>query len=450
MKGKGSRDTERDGNGGGPPFSGVATECHLLNEASHQLPPQNHERILANQQRFHTARVNRVTLGACRSLPVYTCERTLLDRSGMSQTGQEQLESASRSRLAACTTCSNLTIARLVPPKLHRGSAMLEKIDAPHDRTEKPDYSFSKFKSWFFRSPRTLKNADDCLPSDALNQLRAEVVGRPLSDDVAEMISAAFGVGERIRSRKMYIEAALQRLQFVVSCALQEKPQLVLARDELLRIQLEISQNSGYIGGRIARLSGGSSTVMVLAALLASLLLWGLAVVGVRLLLDGLVLDFFRFRLQLTSGLVSDLFKNVFFMDQRALLVIVSAAFLGGVVSIATRLGEFAKVRGLDPFAMFWTAMLKPLIGVTLSVFILAALSGEIVGLGLLGKDPLGLVKNDQAIAIGDAGTLSAKTAYILWVIGFLAGFSERFASDFVQRTEGIAGGNVVGDKPTT
>lgn len=326
---------------------------------------------------------------------------------------------------------------------------MLDTNDEPLDRMKKPDYSFGKLKSWFSRSPAKLKNADDCLPSDALNQLRAEVVGKPLSDEVAEMISAAFGVGERIRSRNLYIEDALKRLQFVISCALQEKPQLILARDELLRVQLEISQNSGYIGGRIARLSGGSSTVMVLAALLASLFLWGTIVVGVRLLLDGLVLKFFGIHIEFPDR-VSGLFQSVFFMDQRALLIIVSAAFLGGVVSIATRLSEFAQVRGLDPFAMFWTALLKPLIGVTLSVFILAALSGEIVGLGFLGKDPLGLVQNDRAIAIGDAGTVTAKTAYILWVIGFLAGFSERFASDFVQRTEGIAGGNAGGDKPTT
>ncbi len=33
--------------------------------------------------------VNRVTLTACRSLPVYPCERTSSDRPGMSQTGQQ-------------------------------------------------------------------------------------------------------------------------------------------------------------------------------------------------------------------------------------------------------------------------------------------------------------------------------------------------------------------------
>jgi hypothetical protein len=322
---------------------------------------------------------------------------------------------------------------------------MSDAKDESLGRMVKPDYSLGKLKSWVSSSPGKPKNAEDCLPSDGLNQLRTEVAGKPFSDDVAELISAAIGVGERIRSRNLYVEDALKRLQFVVSCALQEKPQLVLARDELLRMQLEISQNSGYIGGWIARLSGGSSTVMVLAALLASLFLWGTVVVGVRLLLDLLVFKVFWIQIHVPDR-VSDLFKGVFFMDQRALLVIVSAAFLGGVVSIATRLDEFAKVRGLDPFAMFWTALLKPLIGVTLSVFILAALSGEIIGLGFLGKDPLGLVN----IGIGETGTLTAKTAYILWVIGFLAGFSERFAGDFVQRTEGIAGGNVGGDKPAT
>jgi hypothetical protein len=317
-----------------------------------------------------------------------------------------------------------------------------------HPDPPKPDRGFGKLKSWFFRSPVNRKNADDCLPSDALTQLRLEVVGKQLSDEAAEMISAAFDIGERIRSHNLYIEDALKRLQFVVACASQEKPQLILARDELLRMQFDIYQKSGFISGWIARISGGSSTVLVLAALVVSLFVWAALVLAVRLLLDWQVFDIFIFHLQL-SDRVASLVQSVFFMDQRALLVIVSAAFLGGVVSIATRLGEFAKVRGLDPFAMFWTALLKPLIGVTLSVFILAALAGEIVGFGFLGKDPLGLVKNDQAIAFGGAVTLTAKTAYILWVIGFLAGFSERFASDFVQRTEGITSGNVSGDKPT-
>jgi len=39
-------------------------------------------------------------------------------------------------------------------------------------------------------------------------------------------------------------------------------------------------------------------------------------------------------------------------MNGRALAVISSAALIGGVISIATRLQEFSRVRNLDPFAM--------------------------------------------------------------------------------------------------
>jgi hypothetical protein len=210
-------------------------------------------------------------------------------------------------------------------------------------------------------------------------------------------------------------------IQSALEAVLEQKPQLILARDELLRIQFEIYQNWGYISGWLARISDGSSTVLVMAALLASLFLWSTVVIAIWLLVNDRVFPILK-----ASG-ISAFAQNVFFMDPRALLVIVSAAFMGGVVSIATRLGEFTKIRGLDPFAMFWTALLKPLIGVVLSVFILATLAGEIVGFGFLGKDPLGLViveagKPDNVILFGDKtkiGTVSLKTAYVLWVIGF-------------------------------
>jgi hypothetical protein len=55
----------------------------LFNEASHQLPPQNHERIIAKQPRFHTARVIRVDLSLDRRLPLYAYEQTSLSSVGM-------------------------------------------------------------------------------------------------------------------------------------------------------------------------------------------------------------------------------------------------------------------------------------------------------------------------------------------------------------------------------
>ena len=54
------------------------------------------------------------------------------------------------------------------------------------------DHWFGELMSRLFGSPVKRKNAEDCLPSDKLDQLRVEVVGKPLSDDVAELISAGW------------------------------------------------------------------------------------------------------------------------------------------------------------------------------------------------------------------------------------------------------------------
>jgi hypothetical protein len=306
----------------------------------------------------------------------------------------------------------------------------------------------AKTPSWFARffvKKRSNRNANECLTSATLNKIRANVVDKldkNVTDEVADVLSAVIGIGQRIRSRDLYIDDASSRLEFIISCALQEKPQLILARDELLRIQLEIYKNSPFFVSRwLSIISAGSSGTLVVSALVASLFVWGIIALSIRILIDLNTLGVHMLGLNVAvSGYdgVNKIAKDVLFMDERALLVVTSAAFVGGVVSIATRLGQFSQVQGLDPFAMFWTAVLKPLIGVVLSVFILAALSGEIIGFGFLGPDPLGLT----TIALGTAGTITAKTAYVLWVIGFLAGFSERFAWDFVERTEGTTSGN--------
>jgi hypothetical protein len=40
------------------------------------------------------------------------------------------------------------------------------------------------------------------------------------------------------------------------------------------------------------------------------------------------------------------------------------------------------------------------------------------------------------------------ETIHVLWVIGFLAGFSERFAWDFVDRAQGRAAGDQPPPRP--
>jgi hypothetical protein len=102
---------------------------------------------------------------------------------------------------------------------------------------------------------------------------------------------------------------------------------------------------------------------------------------------------------------------------------------------------------------------------VILSLFILATLAGGVISFGLFekgsfdaldatsraalqaqlaakGADPAEIAK--QAI---DHVMVGGRALYILWVFGFLAGFSERFAWDFVDRAQGVTSGSGNGKK---
>jgi hypothetical protein len=145
------------------------------------------------------------------------------------------------------------------------------------------------------------------LTSADLQQLRARVVGKEINDEAGEEISAALGLGERIRSCKIPVDDARNRLEFIVSCAMATPPQLLLARDERLRLQLEVYQHSGIISRTLARISSGSSAALVIAALVASLFVWAGVIFIIRVLIDlsEIKLPFFDIKL-------SDQFKNVF------------------------------------------------------------------------------------------------------------------------------------------
>jgi hypothetical protein len=272
---------------------------------------------------------------------------------------------------------------------------------------------------------------DDCLSASEVSRLRQKAISRDTTEEIAEELSAALGLAQRIRSRHLYIDSAEDRMRTIFDCLLADKPKLLLARDERLRLQLEVYRKAGGVTGLLARISSGSTVALVFSALVMSLLVWTLMVLVLLSISQGAS----AFHLYFLSA---NLPTGVFFMDGRCVLVIVWAAFFGGVVSIATRMREFSRIRDLDPFSMFWTAMLKPLIGVVVSLFLLATLAGGIISFGFLGEDPFGLgTKVDPNFEI------AVKTLYLLWVLGFLSGFSERFAWDFVERAQGIAAGGL-------
>lgn len=262
--------------------------------------------------------------------------------------------------------------------------------------------------------------AQEVLPAAQLDALRARILERVDADkeEIAEELALALGLAQRIRAENTPVPDAAERLCFVVNCLTARPPKLNVARDERLRLQFDVYRKAGLFSRFLARISSGSAVGLVLVSLLGALLVWLATVAVVRYLIW-------------TSTYfpsLSGLFDYMFFMHARVALVVASASFIGGVVSIATRLREFARLRDLDPTAMFWTAMLKPLIGVVLAFFLLAVLAANIVSFGFL-----------DSAALATPDTLEPRTLYVLWVLAFLCGFSERFAYDFVDRAQGAA-----------
>lgn len=100
-------------------------------------------------------------------------------------------------------------------------------------------------------------------------------------------------------------------------------------------------------------------------------------------------------------------------------IVLVIAAFTGAVVSVLARLRYFLDAARDGPLLVYVTVTTKPLVAIAFATFIYAIMGSGLVtvpGLTLQGPN-------------GD---------YIVWVIGFLSGFSERFVQDFVAQANRI------------
>jgi hypothetical protein len=106
------------------------------------------------------------------------------------------------------------------------------------------------------------------------------------------------------------------------------------------------------------------------------------------------------------------------------------AAFAGGLVSVLTRLEQFEARRGIDPKLLFFNAAFRPYIGTIMAMFVVA-----VQGLGI--------------ISIVEAKPNKPEFAFFLIVVGFLSGFSERFATDFIGSVEGGFATRRVGNRPT-
>ncbi len=202
------------------------------------------------------------------------------------------------------------------------------------------------------------------------------------------------------RSKDEILERLVREAGAAVAALLSERPELVFARSLRVETENELLRHNGLVKRTLIRLTDGSPLLTVCLGAFGALVL-------------GLATHFTWYGLQ-GFGAVKALVP----FDPLQSSAVASAAFLGGLVSILSRLKSFSRLGDFEHVFLFANALFKPFIGVIFGLFAYA--------FWLSGLLPL-----DQKL-IADV------TVHQLWVIGFLAGFSERFTQDLISRGEGI------------
>ncbi len=185
-----------------------------------------------------------------------------------------------------------------------------------------------------------------------------------------------------------------------IPALLSAKPDPVFART--LRVQAEIGllRHNGPLKRNLIHFTDGSPLLTVCLGAFCALFL-------------GLGTHFAWYGLQGLGPV-----KALMPFDPIQSSAVASAAFLGGLVSILSRLKSFSRLGDFDHVFLFANALFKPFVGVIFGLFAYA--------FWLSGLLPL-----DQKL-VGEV------TVHQLWMVGFLAGFSERFAQDLISRGESI------------
>jgi hypothetical protein len=240
-------------------------------------------------------------------------------------------------------------------------------------------------------------------------QIRETLAGTGLHDEeiqyelacwVELLETSAQDLRDGERSKDEILDRLVREAGTAVSALLSEQPELVFARALRVETENELLRHNGLVKRTLIRLTDGSPLLTVCLGAFGALVL-GLATHLAWYALQGF-------------GPVKALVP----FDPVQSSAVASAAFLGGLVSILSRLKSFSRLGDFDHVFLFTNALFKPFIGVIFGLFAYAFWLS-----GLLPLDPK---------------LIASVSAHQLWVVGFLAGFSERFTQDLISRGEGI------------
>ena len=204
-----------------------------------------------------------------------------------------------------------------------------------------------------------------------------------------------------------------------------DKPNLILVRN--LRYELsELNDRAGgWFSRLLARLSGTGALHAVISGLVVVFVLSSVVVILLAMVN--------RFAGSTLGTLGSDLplLESISRTTIGQLILLIHAALIGSIVSIMVRLRNLLSVPEFSPLLLFTSVVGRPFISVMFAIFAYVMMKSGIISF-------LGINLN------GDGAD------YLVWGIGFLCGFSERLAQDFIARASSAFGETADPPNPKT
>lgn len=203
------------------------------------------------------------------------------------------------------------------------------------------------------------------------------------------------------------------------------KPNIAFAERAIVNIGNTLLKTHGGLPGLIYRLTNGSPIVAVYFALILSLVSFLVCILIYHVIASRHMLPIFM------------IFAGPEF------LTTVTFGFLGAMVSIAFRLDttEIERV-GLVP--LFMTNLVKPYIGAMFGLIVYCILETKIITIAGINDSPVQTLAKLQSATPADriwvvGGDIFTVHDYLLLfisaLVGFLSGFSERFAADLIDKS---------------
>lgn len=104
-------------------------------------------------------------------------------------------------------------------------------------------------------------------------------------------------------------------------------------------------------------------------------------------------------------------------VDIAEILAVAAGGAIGSIVSIMVPIKDFAAIGDTDPAILFFTGFFKPIVGTAFALFVFAVLCAGILPVTVTPE----------------------KAPFFYGAMAFIAGFSERFATDVASHAERIA-----------